>query len=122
MYLLGIGGFFVDLAFAAASVVALPYLDASQSGVGMLALARGIPVVVTAVGGLRELVLDESFVAEPGDPGSLAAAMLAHVDHDDELRKSVLDLAVARFSWSAVAARSVAVYEEILCSDNDSAS
>ncbi|MBH0008129.1 glycosyltransferase family 4 protein [Salinibacterium sp. SWN1162] len=39
-------------------ILALPYDDASQSGVIGLALTSGIPIVATPVGGLREQVLD----------------------------------------------------------------
>ena len=55
---------------AAASLVALPYTQASQSGVGLLAIAEGVPVVVSDLGALPELAYDPSFVAAPGDPGA----------------------------------------------------
>ncbi len=42
--------------FQKASVVALPYVDASQSGVVPLAFAFGKPVVVTRVGSIPEVV------------------------------------------------------------------
>ncbi len=44
--------------FAAADVVVLPYVEASQSGAVPLAYAAEKPVVVTAVGGLPEAVED----------------------------------------------------------------
>lgn len=104
----------VDEVFGDASVVVLPYVDASQSGVGLLALARGIPVVVSKVGGLPDLALDGSYVVPPGDAGSLAAAILAHVDDGFDVRRRVLDLAFERFSWSTVAQLTTDVYEEVL--------
>ena len=42
----------VDPLLADASLVALPYTQASQSGVGLLAIARGVPVVVSDLGAL----------------------------------------------------------------------
>ena len=42
--------------FAAADLVALPYRRIDQSGVLVLALSLGVPVLATAVGGMRELV------------------------------------------------------------------
>ncbi|MFZ0386524.1 MAG: glycosyltransferase family 4 protein [Solirubrobacteraceae bacterium] len=62
--------------FAAASVVVLPYLEASQSGVGSLAKGHGRPLVASAVGGLPELVSDGSgLLVPPADPDALADAL-----------------------------------------------
>ncbi len=52
---------------ATARAVVLPYREASQSGVLPIALACGVPVVATPVGGLAEQVRD-------GETGLLAAA------------------------------------------------
>lgn len=55
---------------AAADAVVLPYREASQSGVVPQALAMGVPVVATPVGGLAEQV-------RPGAGGVLAEAVSA---------------------------------------------
>ncbi|MDP3418703.1 glycosyltransferase family 4 protein [Falsiroseomonas sp.] len=55
---------------AEADAVVLPYREASQSGVAPQALAMGVPVVATPVGGLTEQV-------RPGAGGVLAAAVTA---------------------------------------------
>ncbi len=60
--------------FSAADVVALPYRTASQSGVTQMAYSYDLPVVVTKVGGLPEIV-DEGqsgFTIEPENPTELA--------------------------------------------------
>ncbi len=44
----------VSLYFSASDVVVLPYTRASQSGVAHIAMAFGLPVISTYVGGLRE--------------------------------------------------------------------
>lgn len=63
--------------FAAASCVALPYLQASQSGVGSLAKQYARPIVASDVGGLPELVADGSGLTVPvGDREALASALL----------------------------------------------
>jgi Glycosyltransferase len=46
--------------FFRSSVLVLPYLEASQSGVIPLAYAHGRPVITTAVGALPEAVWDHS--------------------------------------------------------------
>jgi glycosyltransferase involved in cell wall biosynthesis len=109
----------VEAVFARASVAVLPYLGGSQSGVGLQAIACGVPLVVTDVGGLPDLVLDSSFVAPPGDPEALADRLLEHVDHGPELRRQVLERARADFSWQVVASRARSVYEEMLASRRD---
>jgi glycosyltransferase involved in cell wall biosynthesis len=104
----------VDEIFARASVVVLPYLEASQSGVGVQAIGRGIPVVVTDVGGLPEIALDESFVIPAGDAGALAQALLRHLDHPPALREAVLAHARAEVGWDCVAERAVRIYDELV--------
>ena len=47
----------IALYFAAADVVALPYVDTSDSGVIEMAAAFGTPVVATSAGGLAEALL-----------------------------------------------------------------
>ena len=62
---------------ASARCLVLPYREASQSGVLPLALAHGVPGIVTSVGGLGEQVNDgESGLVVPPDPTHLANAML----------------------------------------------
>lgn len=104
----------LDALFGAATLVVLPYVQASQSGVGALALGRGVPTVVSNVGALNELALDESFVVRPGDDTALAQAILRHLDHDMELRKTALEFARSRLSWDACAVASLELYEAVL--------
>lgn len=61
---------------ASARALVLPYREASQSGVVPMALALGVPVVATAVGGLAEQVANErtGLVVAP-QPEALAEAM-----------------------------------------------
>ena len=76
----------VDGVLAGASLVALPYTQASQSGVGLLAIAAGVPVVVSDLGALPELAYDGSFVSAAGDPRALAEAILRHLDDGGDVR------------------------------------
>ena len=104
----------IDTLFGAATLAVLPYVQASQSGVGGLALGRGVPTVVSNVGALSELALDESFVVPPGDDIALAQAILTHLDHDEGLRETVLEFARSRLSWDACAVESLELYEAVL--------
>ena len=104
----------VDGLFARATLLVLPYTDASQSGVGAIAIAHGVPAIVSAVGGLSDLTLDDSFVVPPGDPHALASAILRHLDHDDHLRRRVLHLADEQLGWDAVGLAATDLYRNVL--------
>ncbi len=63
--------------FAGADVVALPYHRSSQSGPLHVAMAHGLPVVITGVGGLIEAVegYEGAIVVPPHDPPALRDAL-----------------------------------------------
>lgn len=103
----------LDALFAEATVTVLPYDQASQSAVGLLSIARGIPVVVTDVGALGGLATDEAHVAPPGDPVRLAQAILAAIDHDMKIRERTLEMARAAFGPQATARALLAVYASL---------
>lgn len=103
--------------FQRASVVVLPYLNISQSGVLQLAYAFGKPVVVTRTGGLPEVVEDgrTGFVVPPGDSRALALALQTMM-HAPELLKDMgsraAELAETRFSWGHLGRLNQALYFE----------
>lgn len=104
--------------FAAATCVALPYRQASQSGVGALAKRHGRGMVVSAVGGLPELVADGSGLTVPAeDPAALAAALLGPLGDRDRaarLGRAGHATAVAGADWDSVAATTLAAYDRYL--------
>jgi len=104
--------------FAAASCVALPYRQASQSGVGALAKRHGRPLVVSAVGGLPELVADGSGVTVPKeDPAALATALLSVLGDRElagRLGRAGAASAAHGADWRSVAEATLAAYEEHL--------
>ncbi len=64
--------------FAAADVLALPYIEASQSGVLMIAVPFGLPIVATEVGELPDVVrsLGIGLVVPPKNSYSLASQII----------------------------------------------
>ncbi|WP_431284178.1 glycosyltransferase family 4 protein [Humitalea sp. 24SJ18S-53] len=96
---------------ASAGIVVLPYREASQSGVLPLAIAAGVPVVATRVGGLSEQMIDgEGGILADVDAASLADAISRLMDPD--ARKDIIaagQAAAARLAdWDAQAADLVA--------------
>jgi glycosyltransferase involved in cell wall biosynthesis len=86
-------------------LVLLPYKDATQSAVGLQAVARGVPCIVSRTGGLPELVEDSlpSLVVPPDDPQRLGEAIAAHIDHDEQLRRAIYEHTARSFAWHEVA-------------------
>jgi glycosyltransferase involved in cell wall biosynthesis len=101
--------------FQRASVVVLPYVDASQSGVVPLAFAFGKPVVVTKTGSIPEVVDqgENGFVVEPRDSRALAEAIIT-ILKDPALKQRMSENARSKadteLSWSRVAGMHLDAY------------
>lgn len=105
--------------FSSADVVALPYKRISQSGVIFLAYAFAKPVVASAIGGIPEVVEDgkSGLLVPPEDPQALADALIKLIEHPDLLRnmgRYNKQLSMEKFSWSAIAKKTVALYESLI--------
>jgi glycogen(starch) synthase len=89
---------------------------------GMVALetmAAGTPCIAADTGGLRELVVHDAtgLRFEPGDPASLAGAILRLLTDARLDRRLTLDarrMLNDQFSWTSIADRTVEVYERAI--------
>jgi glycosyltransferase involved in cell wall biosynthesis len=97
----------IDALLGGVRLVLLAYKDATQSGVGLQAVARGVPCVVSRAGGLPELVQDVApeLVVPPDDPEQLARAIIENIDHEANLRTAIYEHAATHFTWQAAAQR-----------------
>jgi len=101
--------------FRRASVVVLPYTEASQSGVLAIAYAFGKPVVATNVGSIPEVIEDgkTGFIVPANNPQLLADAILK-ILKDQELRnfmsRNALNKARTALSWDNIAKLTIDVY------------
>lgn len=105
--------------FTEASIVVLPYVEGTQSGVVSVALAFGKPAVVTSVGSLPEMVEDgvSGLVVPPRDPDALATAIVRLL-RDEPLRrkmeKGARQLASSRFNNETLAQQTEEVYQRAM--------
>ncbi len=104
--------------FLDADVVALPYTEASQSGVLHVAAAFGRPVVASDVGELRATVESNGLglVVPPGDPAALAGAIARFAAQPDLLAacgRRAREWAEGPNAPRAVGAAAVALYQQV---------
>jgi len=103
--------------FAASDLVILPYhhFD-SQSGVGSTAISFRKPMIVTNVGGLPELVVDQRYVVPPNDPETLASTIVDCLKNPDQLDKMTAgakEVAEA-MAWTTIAKKTWSLYGHVL--------
>lgn len=92
----------VEQYFAAADLVVLPYISATQSGIVQIAYGFEKPVLVTDVGGLPDVVEDghTGYVVEPENPKAIAEAAVKFF-RDNQAERMARNIAneAYRFSW-----------------------
>lgn len=93
---------------ASAEMLCLPSLNEGTPNVVVEALASGVPVVASRVGGIPDLVKDgvNGALANPGDVDSLAAALAAVLD--GVWPPQVIRSSVEHLTWHALAQRNLA--------------
>jgi glycosyltransferase involved in cell wall biosynthesis len=107
--------------FREASVIVLPYVEASQSGVIPLAYTFEKPVVATVVGGLAEVVEDlrTGCLVPPRDANKLADAVVTLLTNDglrESCGKNGRRKIETECSPQVVADKTLAVYQATLAS------
>jgi len=105
--------------FRRADLLVLPHRTVDVSGVLFAGLAFGKPMVLSNVGGFRELVEEHGAgrLVRPGDAPALAeaiGALLADPEERERLAERARAAAAGPYSWDSVAERTMAVYEEVL--------
>ncbi len=103
--------------YNAADLFVLP----SKSGEGlplvaMEAMAVGLPVIATDVGGIREVLMDDyGKLVPPNQPELLAKAILDFATYDfSSHKKELRSMMEEKFSWDVNVARLVEIYEELI--------
>lgn len=109
----------VAVFFQRASIIVMPYIEGSQSGIIPIAYAFKKPAIATDVGGISE-VIDEGvtgFIVSSRDSGALADAIIKLLK-DEKLRREMGENAYkkmgAELSWDKIAEITIKKYQEIL--------
>ena len=96
----------------------MPYRNISQSGVLYLALALGVPVVASLVGGLPETLCngENAVLVPPESPPELAEALIRVLqDPDLRARLAAGGKKVAKdHSWPRIASQTVRLFKELV--------
>jgi teichuronic acid biosynthesis glycosyltransferase TuaC len=97
----------------AADLLCLPSRNEGTPNVVVEALASGVPVVASRVGGVPELVADEDtgLLVPPGDASALAGAIAGALGRAWDPER--VRLTVAHLTWERIAAQTVACLSEI---------
>ena len=105
--------------YSAATMVVNPSLEEAFGMALVEAMAAGLPTVATSVGGMPEVVADgvTGLLVPPNDSAALAGALgrlLGEPELARRLGAAGRERAVQRFSWDAVAATTVSLYQQLL--------
>jgi len=109
----------VAAAYHESDVFVLPSLYESFGIAALEAMAAGMPVLATRVGGVPEIVEDmrTGILVRPADPAALAErieALLGNSELRSELGNAAREVASDRYQWKEIAERTQNVYEELL--------
>jgi phosphatidylinositol alpha-1,6-mannosyltransferase len=105
--------------YRTADVFALPSEFDNSPNVVLEAMAAGLPIVATDVGGLRDYVdvPRNGMLVPKGSRAEMASALELYLDDPPRAAatgRTNRDDAIARFSWSVSASRMLAVFERIV--------
>lgn len=103
--------------FCASDLCVLPYRSATQSGISSIAYHFDLPMVTTAVGGLREMIGDSGtgIVTESITPEAVHEAIVRYFS-DDSIRRGCIDAIgreKERLSWKRFCTRLLDFYKTL---------
>ena len=118
-----LGGFISDeerdYLYAVADLAVFPSRYEPFGIVALEAMITGIPVVVSAVGGLRDVVSDgvTGLYVEPGRADALAQVILQTLTDPQkaaERAQRAQDVVRSQYHWDRISSRTVRVYDEVV--------
>jgi glycosyltransferase involved in cell wall biosynthesis len=101
--------------FTEADIIVMPYREIDASGVLMLGLSTGLPIVASRIGLFAEVLEDGEHgrLVTPDEPAELAEALTALVDSSAERTRMSANVQALRDSipdWQTIGAQTAALY------------
>lgn len=105
----------VKLYFSSADLVALPYRDATQSGVTQVSFHFEVPTLVTNVGGLGEIIPDKTagYVVEPNGKAIAGAIRDYFSNHRIEAFTQGMKNEKQKYDWKIFVDEVVSLYNRL---------
>lgn len=106
-----------DSWYRAADMFILPSLSEGFGRAAAEALSYGLPVVASRVGGIPEVLCEAGVMVPPGDPGAIAAAVIAiftEPGRADFLGNAGLERAAANFDIKITSRRIAEIWHRLL--------
>ncbi len=105
--------------YRSADVIALPYKKIYQSGVVLMAMSFGVPVIVSDIPGMLEVVTDGAtgLVFRSEDPVDLARCLTFAESSPAELERMEIaaeDLMRTKYSWSNIGRQTAELYGRLV--------
>jgi glycosyltransferase involved in cell wall biosynthesis len=105
--------------FAEADIIVMPYREIDASGVLMLGLSTGLPIVASRIGLFAEVLDDGKHgrLVTPDQPDELAEALTALVDSSAERTRMSANVQALQDSipdWQTIGAQTAALYDVAL--------
>ena len=117
----------VAMYYAAADVVALPYRRIYQSGVLMMAMSYGRPVLVSDLPGMKEIVADgvNGYVFAQGSKDDLAKVLIGALQDETgsrQVAERASEYIREHHSWTRIGQKTAELYQAVLstsCTKDD---
>ncbi|WP_179958420.1 glycosyltransferase family 4 protein [Chitinimonas arctica] len=105
--------------YSAADLIALPYRRIYQSGVLLMAMSFGVPVLASDLPGMKEIITDgeNGFLFGAGDADLLGKQLVQVLSATPDVGKVVAQASAdmqSKFSWKTIAAQTLFAYKELL--------
>ena len=102
--------------FSAADVLIQPYKTATQSGVTQIAYNFELPMIVTGVGGLAEIVTDDvaGYVVDVSPQAIADAFVRFYSDGNSDRMRANMAVEKERFTWNAMTAKLEELYDLVV--------
>ncbi len=110
--------------FCASDVSVLPYKNISASGILILSLAYGIPLIVTDVGGFPEYIIDNEtgyIIPSDNEKALYDKIKMAFIDEKklSEMSSNCKKYSGEKLSWTKIADDTIAVYKRVSHSEQN---